>query len=65
LPENGAGPRALAEDLVVGTDYKLETHCIKTEDGFVLVLHRLVPTAPSPQVRTRPSQVAAVYSVGE
>ena len=30
-----------------GTPYQLETHMAHTEDGFVLVLHRLVPRPAS------------------
>lgn len=30
-----------------GTPYQLETHMAHTEDGFVLVLHRLVPRQAS------------------
>ena len=46
---DGATPRSKArgtlkaESLVEGSPYALETHMAQTEDGFVLVLHRLVP----------------------
>uniref|UniRef100_I2CQR1 Esterase / lipase n=1 Tax=Nannochloropsis gaditana (strain CCMP526) TaxID=1093141 RepID=I2CQR1_NANGC len=40
---NGNRERLLAESLVEGTPFILETHTALTRDGFVLVLHRLVP----------------------
>jgi hypothetical protein len=42
-----AGDRLKAESLVEGSPYALETHMVQTEDGFVLVLHRLVPRLAS------------------
>lgn len=42
-----AGDRLKAESLVEGSPYALETHMVQTGDGFVLVLHRLVPRLAS------------------
>lgn len=42
-----AGDPLKAASLVESTPYQLETHMAHTEDGFVLVLHRLVPRQAS------------------
>ena len=42
----GGATRLLAESLVADTIYNLETHTVPTQDGFMLVLHRLVPKVP-------------------
>jgi hypothetical protein len=52
LAEHNELPSRLhAEAIVRDTAFKVETHTAQTKDGFVLVLHRLVPRNAK-QVRT-------------
>lgn len=46
-PRSKPGDRLKAESLVESSPYQLETHMAHTKDGFVLVLHRLVPRQAS------------------